>query len=305
MPQRLVRLALLLLLVPAVSSAACLHVPPGTAESGLYVDLRRGVGERESDGWGLDRVAVQEVASTTLDSACAAGPEVRARVAEWLDGELDRAGGVPRTGSRLLPHNRLRVARVRAVLRWWDDNPDECSSFGPADPDFRGVESDSGRFVVIAQIVLGLSGFLRDGHFTIGPGLGYQLIPAYGVTPRVTLGIGLETGALTEFRRDSAAGDQILAGEFLVGVPVLVRFLDGATVFDVEAALSTRLDGIEPLWPPGFRAAVGYGSAGMRVNGLMSSLVFWAGYEYQPPRDGSSAEHIFRAGTRFGFDLAL
>jgi hypothetical protein len=305
MSERLSHVALLPLLALALSSAACLHVPAGTAESGLYVDLRRGVGERESDGWGLDRPAVEEVASTTIDSACAAGPEVRERVAAWLDGELERAGGVPSTGSRLLPRKTLRVARVRAVLRWWEENSEECASFGPPDPEFRGVESDHGRFVVIAQLVLGLAGFLRDAHFTMGPGLGYQLIPAYGFTPRVTVGVGIEAGALTEFRADAAAGDRVLAGQFLIGVPLLVRFLDGATVVDLEAAVSTRLDGIEPLWPPGFRLAAGYGSAGMRVNSLMTSIVFWAGYEYQPPRDGSSSEHIFRAGTRFGFDLAL
>lgn len=90
----------------------------------------------------------------------------------------------------------------------------------------------------------------------------------------------------------------------MIGVPLLARFLDGATVFDVEVALSTRLDGIEPLWPPGFRFGFGYGSAGMRVNGVMSTVVFWAGYEFQPERGGFGAEHIVRAGTRFGFDLA-
>ncbi len=305
MSERLSHVALLLLLAPFAASAACLSVPAGRAERGLYVDLRRGVGERESGGWGLERLAVEQVASTTIDSACGAGPEVRAHVARWLDGEIERAGGVPSTGARLLPHKRLRVARARAVLRWWEENPGECASFGPPDPHFRGVESDSGRVVLIAQIVLGLAGFLREGHFTTGPGLGYQLIPAYGFTPRVTVGLGVELGALTEFRADPAAGDRVLAGQFLIGVPLLVRFLDGATVVDLEAAVSTRLDGLEPLWPPGFRFAFGYGSAGMRVNSLMSTLVFWGGYEYQPSHEGFSAEHIFRAGTRFGFDLAL
>lgn len=193
------QVVLLPVLLAAMSSVACLSVPAGRAERGLYVDLRRGVGERESDGWGLDRVSVEHVASTTVESSCAAGPDVRARVAGWLDGEIARSGGIPATGSRLLPSKRLRVARVRAVLRWWEENPDECAPFGPPDPDFRGVESDSGRFVLIAEIALGLAGFIRDGHFTTGPGLGYRLFPAYGFTPRVTVGLGIEAGALTKF----------------------------------------------------------------------------------------------------------
>jgi len=305
MPERLAHLALSsLLLASSVAALGCLHVPAGRAEQGLYVDLRRGVGDRESDGWGLDSAAVEEVASSTIDSACAAGPEVRAEVARWLDRELARQGGVPATGSRLLPSARLRVARVRAVLRWWQDHGDECASFGPADPEFRGVESDSGRVVVIAHVALGLAGFIRSGHFTTGPGLGYQLIPAYGIGPRLTIGLGVEAQALTEFVDAPPSGDHVLAGRFMLGVPLLVRFLDGASVFDLEAVASTRLDGIEPLWPPGFRVAFGYGSAGLRVNGVMSTIVFWGGYEYQPPRDGFAAEHILRAGTRFGFDLA-
>jgi len=309
MPERLAQIVLLspllALLALFAAAAGCLHVPEGRADQGLYVDLRRGVGDRESDGWGLDRVGVEQVASSTAESACAAGPEVRARVARWLDGEIGGAGGVPSTGARLLPSARRRVARVRAVLRWWEDNAGECASFGPPDPDFRGVESDRGRFVVIGDVVLGLVGFIRGGHFTTGPGLGYQLIPAYGITPRLTIGLGVEAGALTEFLTPPAGSkDHVLAGRFMLGVPLLVRFLDGASVFDVEAALSTRLDGIEPLWPPGFRVALGFGSAGMRTHGLMSTLVFWAGYEYQPPRDGFEAEHILRAGTRIGLDLA-
>jgi len=294
-----------LLLLPALlASAGCLPVPAGHAERGLYVDLRRGVGDRESDGWGLDHRSVEDVASATVESACAAGPRVRERVARWLDGQITGSGGIPATGARLLPSKRLHVARVRAVLRWWDENADECASFGPADPNFRGIESDDGRFVVIAEIVLGLAGFVREGRFTMGPGLGYRMLPAYGITSRLTVGVGIEAGALTEFRPDTVADDRVLAGRFMLGVPVLVRFLDGATVFDLEAAVSTRLDGIEPMWPPGFRFALGYGSAGMRVNGIMSTVVFWTGYEYQPPRGDMPAEHILRAGTRLGFDLA-
>ena len=304
MPTRLSQVILLLAL--SVLFVGCLRVPDGLAERGLYVDLRRGVGDRESAGWGLERTAVEHVASSTVDSACAAGPEVRGRVAGWLDREIARAGGVPSTGARLLPGKRLRIARVRAVLRWWEDghNAEECGAFGPPDPDFVGVESDYRRFVLVAELVLGLTGFIREGKFTTGPGLGYRLFAAYGVAPRVTIGAGLEVGTLTEFRPDPAAGDQIISGRFMLGVPVLVRFLDGATIFDIEAAVSTRLKGIEPLLPPGFRVAIGYGSSGLRVNGLMSTLVFWTGYEYQPPRDGAPAEHIIRAGSRFGFDLA-
>ena len=57
MSERLPQIALLLLLVPIVASAACLPVPAGHADKGLYIDLRRGVGERESDG--LSNRAIQ------------------------------------------------------------------------------------------------------------------------------------------------------------------------------------------------------------------------------------------------------
>ena len=37
--------------------------------------------------------------------------------------------------------------------------------------------------------------------------------------------------------------------------------------------------------------------------GLVTGAFLWAGYEFQPARDGFAAEHIIRAGTRFGFDV--
>jgi hypothetical protein len=306
-PPRLGARALVALLAAstgALCGAGCRSLPAHPVDRGLFEDVRAAVAEREALGWGTDTVSAPHAAAQVAESLCRAGPEARERVARFVDEELARAGGPePRPLAPGADGHRVRLQRARATLAWWESSGEDCLGlYGPPDPAFRGVSGDHGRVVVLFELVNGLTGILRDGKLTVGPGLGLRLMPAYGISPRLTVGLGVDAGGYTEFRKD-LADDSVLAGRFMLAVPLLLRFRDGGRIFDVEAGLSTRLDGIEPLLPPGFKVGVGFGTLSPRHGSVAGGLVFWGGYEYQPERPRFPAEHIFRVGTRILFDL--
>jgi hypothetical protein len=298
------RLAILLG-APVLLAGGCRSLPVHPVDRGLFEDVRAAVAEREAVGWGIDAVSAPHAAAMVAESLCRAGPAARERVVRFIDDELARAGGA--VEHPLAPGadgHRVRLQRTRATLEWWERSGEDCLSlYGPPDPSFRGLSGDNGRVVLLFELVNGLTAILREGTLTVGPGLGLRSMPAYGVSSRLTVGLGLDAGGYTEFRKD-LADDSVLAGRFMLALPALLRFREGGRLFDVEAGPSTRLDGIEPLLPPGFKFGVGFGTLTPRHGAVAGGLVFWGGYEYQPPRARFAEEHIFRVGTRILFDIA-
>ena len=132
-----------------------------------------------------------------------------------------------------------------------------------------------------------------------GAGLS-RLIPAYGVSDRLTLGLGFEAGVASTFPRAEGGGRSVKPVA-AAGVPFLVRVLDGTLRYDLDLAAVTRAsrDEVEGLRFGG-RVGVGVGLATLRIASVMPYAMLWAGYEYLASGAGEPDAHIVRMGTRVG-----
>lgn len=286
---------------------ACAALPEARPERGLYVDLRKAVELRENDDWVVDRLEIEAAAPSVVRGVCQVSPDARERLLLWLDERIAAEGGpseaaFAREGSLRAIRELLRLERVRALLVHTDDIArTECPFWLEVDPSFAGVQHDEGRFVVLAESMGGARAVISGGDAELGGGGHGRILPAYGFGPRVTLGVGLEMGAVGVLPEVDGGG-RSFAGVFSLGVPAIVRFHRGARVVDLVASVTTRVFDGELLTPPGARFELGYGITTLRVGRVMPYALVWIGYEHQPSHDRLATEHSIWLGTRVGLD---
>ncbi len=287
--------------------AACMPLPPGAPERALYGDLRRIVETRERTDWVVDRIELEEVAPTTMQSACRTTPEMRANLRRWLDRRILAEGGPAeaafrRSGGDLDEvEDIVTLERVRLVLDHADQHAQaDCPFWLQPDPSFAGVQSDAGRFVLYLETMGGGELSWSEGRGTLGgAGVG-RLLPAVGLGQRATLLFGAEVGGGGALARDGSGG---IRASFAAGVPLLLRLQSATRFWDVEVAGTARVPrGDLDALRPGLRASVASGISALRISSLMPYFGLWIGYEYLPAADGEPAVQVARIGSRFGVD---
>lgn len=288
--------------------AGCVTLPQAPAERALYFDLRSVVDTETRIDWVIDAREIEEASSAIMTSACQATEDTRLSLSGWLSTRLADEGGSARQvyeasgGDLSEAREALVLERVSAALRYADDHYSECPFWLKPDPDFRGVQSNTDRFVIFAESMGSGQMIIQDGETALGgSGLG-RLIPAWGISDRVTLGIGAELGVASTFPR-TENGARSLKAVAAGGIPVLLRVLDGTFRYDVDVAgvaQATRneYEGVRY----GGRVGVGFGLATLRIASAMPYAMIWAGYEYLAPGAGESESHIIRAGSRVGIN---
>lgn len=286
---------------------ACATGPSLPVERALYDDLNRIVQSRVRTGWYLDRAELEAIASAAMYSGCQVAPESRAELLRWLEARSAALGGPAREA--YLARGRdldaveelLALERTTLALRYVIDHAEqECPFWLEEDVDFRGVQGEAERFVIVAESMGNAGLFVRSDSLALTGGGTGRLLFGAGLDHHWTLAIGGELGATAAYARD-AEGERKLEGALSVGIPALIRLHDGLRMYDIDLALTTRIDDGEGLrLPPGFRVTTGVGLAALRIGPFMPAGVLFIGYEYQPPRDGLGADHILRFGTRVG-----
>jgi hypothetical protein len=305
------RLALRIACVALLAvSSACATLPDAPLQRALYVDLRKSVQLSDDTGWVVDRVQLESNAEDALRSACQVAPSERDDLDAWISGRLKLEGGSAQAA--YLAHHRelgaaseaLALERTRTLLRYAQAHSGEdCPFWLEPDPEFRGVQTDDGRFVALAETFGYGSAVLERGTTGFGGGGGGRLMLARGFSPRVTMGIGAEVGGTGAFVKNDE-GKRGIDTTFTAGFPVLLRILNYSRIVDIEAAPVLRVDPGDTLPPPGVRASIGVGLDTLRSSAFMPYGLLWVGYEYHPRFHDDPADHSIHVGTRVGVDWA-
>lgn len=286
----------------------CVRLPQAPPERALYLDLRAIVETRARIDWVVDEHEVREASPAIMTSACQATPEARLALAGWLDGRLTEEGGPSRVqwaeaGEDIdAVEEALLIERISAALAYAEANRVDCPYWLRPDAGFTGVQTNTDRFVLLAESMGSGQLVIQEGEVAIGgTGLG-RLIPAWGVSDRLTLGIGAEVGVASTFPRTESGGRSVKAVA-TAGVPLLLRVHDGTLRYDLDLAAVTRAtrNEYEGLRYGG-RVGLGLGVATLRIAGVMPYAMIWAGYEYLAPGAGEPETHIMRAGSRVGIN---
>jgi hypothetical protein len=298
------------ILVGTLMTVACGSQPPPGPARALFNDLNAIVVTEARTDWVADRLEFEQVGPRALQSGCRTPPADRAALDAWLAGEVLRLGGPASVQFAQNGHDFkaiepvLQVERVRGALAWLEQHAAaDCPFWLPPDPAFAGVQATAGRFVLMLESIGGFQLVSGEGDgVRVGGGGGGRLLPAFGLSDRLTLATGIEIGGTTTFPADDA-GNRTVKPAWAAGVPLLARIHAGTWRFDTEATLIARA----PLGEPGdgrfgVRVAQGVGVAGLRVSGVMPYVMAWVGHEWMPAAAGESGLSIMRFGTRVGID---
>lgn len=304
--QPLARLALAAL----AALAGCATLPSDPVEAALYADLRKGAALGDDSGWIVDRIELEAEAEDALHSVCQVDPTARTNLDSWLTGQIAFAGGPAeeqyrKNGGDLdAAQDALDYERVRAVLRYAQAHAaEDCPFWLEIDPEFRGVQGDADRVVVLAESGAFGSVVFEGSEVAIGGGGSGRLMLGHGIGPQVTLALGGEIGGTGSFVDDPEGSGRSLVTTFTAATPVLLRITRYSRLFDFEVGPTVRITSDQDLFPPGLAASFGMGFATMRSSSWMPYVVIYVGYSYDPPTDGSDADHSVRIGTRVGIDL--
>ena len=289
-------------------AAGCATWPHDPIERALYIDLTKAVELSNDTGWVVDRVQLENNAEGAMRSVCQVEPEQRRALEVWLDSRIQKLGGSAELVYK--KHDRdlgaasgiLELERVRALLKFADARAaDDCPFWLEAKPDFRGVQSDADRLVILAE-TLGYGSLVLEGsNEALGGGGGGRVLIGTGLGPAWTLAIGGEVGGSGAFVRNEMR-TRTIETTFSAAVPVLLRYSRYSRLFDLEIAPAVRFDPDTDILPPGVRTSVAVGFSTMRSAAFMPYALLWLAYEYHPPDNRGPEDHSLHIGTRVGVD---
>jgi hypothetical protein len=143
------RAAMLLVLLAACSRTPA---PVEPTERALYRDLERQVTLAAATGWGVDKLEIEGMLETALDSVCRVDVLGRRGLREWLDAEIARRGGPiekawRERGKRLSKVSELLVMhRVSLLLARADEFSVECPFWIEPEAPFAGRQISEDRW---------------------------------------------------------------------------------------------------------------------------------------------------------------
>jgi hypothetical protein len=289
-------------------ASGCATWPQNPVERALYIDLTKAVQLSNDTGWVVDRVQIENNAEAAMRSACQVEPERRRTLAAWIDQRIRARGGSAELVYR--KHGKdlgaaseiLELERVRALLQFAEAQAEaDCPFWLDANPDFRGVQSDDARIVLLAD-TLGYGSLVLERHNSaLGGGGGGRLLVGYGLSPEWMLALGGEVGGSGNFVRNEM-GSRSIETTFSAAIPVLLRYARYSRLIDLEVAPAVRFDPDTDILPPGVRTSVAVGFSTMRAATFMPYAMLWLAYEYHPADDRGPEDHSFHIGTRVGVD---
>jgi hypothetical protein len=275
-----------------------------TAEAGLLHDISKIVESKQTTGWLIDRYELEKMMGDALSSVCRAPEEARqAALAQCeqaivtLGGPLEKAyrenGGSLDGLSDLVFATRVRDLLAEAITR----APADCPAWIPPDPEFKGLQTDAGRFTLELE---GGGLFVYHDKLLGGGGSG-RVLGAYGLSQHWSVLAGGEFGGAALFKQGDGGTEFPI--EFVFATPVVLRLLDLTWHYDLEAAPVVFLqDGSTNV---GVRAGVLLGISTLRIRGIMP----WAGIGFAAERYFDGAERdgflLLKGGARVGLDWDL
>ncbi|RLB61898.1 MAG: hypothetical protein DRI90_10320 [Deltaproteobacteria bacterium] len=295
-------------LLTLILGPGCATLPTDHVQRSLYSDTRQVVDTRQRIGWVIDRTEYEGAAPSLLQSVCQVHLEKRIELLDWLDSRIEEEGGPAEAAYRREGEDLdaidelLTLERMRGALEYADAlTNDDCPFWLEPDEDFDGIQTDTFRFVLLAESFGAMSLILRGG-VQLGGGGALRILPGYGLNDRLTLAGGIEIGGSGALSGVGTDEKQEIVARPTGALPVLLRVHDDTWVYDLELAALTQYYEDSLSFPPGGRIAVGGGIKTVRIGSIMPIAVGFVAYEIEPAYRDLPVSHAFRIGTRVGID---
>ncbi len=137
-----------------LSACAKRPAPVNPTERALFRDLERDVTVASTVGWGVDRIEIEKLLETALDSVCRVDPLARRQLATWIDGEIARLGGPVdvawnKRGKKLSRvHDLVVMTRIQKLLARAEASSTDCPFWVEPDSEFTGRQISQHRFQI-------------------------------------------------------------------------------------------------------------------------------------------------------------
>ena len=306
------RAPLLLTLLLALCACGRRRAPVEPSERALFRDLERQVTvNTTTTGWKIDRLEVDSMLETALDSTCRVDPLSRRTLLAWLDGEIARLGGPvdaawKRRGKKLRRvDDLLTVTRVRSLLVRAEEMAIDCPFWIEPERPFRGRQISEGKF----QLTFGGGGkgiIVKQGdRIDVSAGgagrllLGRMFRDGHGVYA------GLEVGGSATFPKDDMGTRSSLELAADVVVPVVYRRTFTNSYAEIESGWLGR--STERNWfafDHGIHLGIAFGARTLRTRFVFPGAVLGVSIE-RLFLDGDRDLTMVKIGARVALDLDL
>lgn len=284
--------------------------PEHPTERVLFRDLERQVTVAGATGWGIDRLEIENMLETALDSTCRVDPLARRGLARWLEAEIERRGGpvdkVWRERGRKLSKvdDLLVLTRVRMLLARADAATAECPFWIEYDDDYRGRQISEHRF----QISFGGGGkgiVVAQGEQTdISAGgagrllIGRMLHNGHGIY------LGLEVGGSAGFPKDDFGNraNLELAAD-IVGFTAYRRTFTNSYVEFEAGWLGRTTERDWHAYDHGIHVGFAFGARALRQRFFFPGAAL--GISYERTFVGGTDLELIKIGARVALDLDL
>jgi hypothetical protein len=295
----------------AVVLAACSRTPAPRAptERALFRDLERQVTVAATTGWGVDRIEIDKLLGSALDSVCRVDVLGRRGLHEWLDAEISRNGGPVdqawrERGKKLSRVDHLLVlTRVRLLLEHADAASVNCPFWLEPENPFHGRQISEHTWSLTMGGGGTASAIQQGEDQDISAGGSGRLLIGRMLANGDGIYIGVDVGASAQFPRDAMTGERttLELGIDLV-TPIVFRRTLTNTYFEFEGGWfghSTEND-----WGDvdnGLHVGFAFGGRALRQRFLFPGAALAIAYE-RLFTEGPDL-NIVKVGARVAFDL--
>ncbi len=302
-----------LLAAAALALSACARPRPGPRDpttQALFRDLERHVTVAATTGWGADKLEIEAMLESTLDSVCRVDPLARRSLAGWLEAEIGRLGGpVERAwrerGKDLSEVDDLLVlTRVQKLLARAEEVAVDCPFWlEPAYP-FRGRQISERRFM----LTFGGGGkgtvVMQGDRVDLNAGGAGRLLFGRALADGHALFAGAEVGASASFPKTDTGerGALVIGADFVA--PVVYRRTLTNSYFELEAGWLGRSNEEDfSALDHGIHVGAAFGARALRTRIVFPGAAFGISWErtFQAGEDVT----LLKLGARVMFDLDL
>jgi hypothetical protein len=301
--------AVLIVMLAVVGGCARRPAPVQPSQRALFRDLEREVTVAAATGWSIDRIEIDKIVESALQSTCRVDPLARRLLKEWLDDEIARQGGpveeaYRKRGKSLGEIDDLLVlTRVRLLLVRAEELANDCPFWLEPEQPFRGRQISDGRW----QITLGGGGkgivVVQGDRVDLSFGGAGRLLVGRNFEDGDALYVGVEGGANATFPKDSSGArtSLVIGADFVV--PVVYRRTLTNTYVELEAGWLGRTN--EQDWGAfdhGVHVGAAVGARALRTRFLFPGAAFGISWE----RSFADTDiTTLKVGARVAFDLDL
>lgn len=284
--------------------------PTQPTERVLFRDLERLVTVAATTGWGIDRLEIENMLETTLDSTCRVDPLTRRSLATWLTSEIEKRGGPVdkawrERGKKLSKVDDLLVlTRIQMLLARAEEVAHECPFWIEPEDHFRGRQISERKFQLL----------FSGGGKGIAIAQGNDVDISAGGAGRLLLGrmfegghgffAGIEIGGSAAFPKDAMGMRTALELAADIVFPLVVRRTFTNSYIEFEGGYLTRTT--ERDWSAydhGIHVGVSFGARSLRQRFVFPGVAFGISYE-RILLDGDDLRMI-KVGARVALDLDL